>query len=311
MIFEFTRPVAAGYFQCDLSVRKPPYDHERQAALLYMTSGQGVWTLGQWKFPVRRGDMFAIPRGLQASGELNPARPVGYYYCYFELMENATGANLTWPWDLGPEVNRYLEQATMPCASGPFRPEVAGLFRTLQYELGKNSSISQLAAKAQLTLLGVNFGRMLALNAVAVRLPEIQEAVAVRSITTSLPEPVARAVDYVQSRLDQELSLAELAGVARCSERRFVDVFRGATGMSPMAFVRERRVREAKRLLMSGLSVKDVANRLNFADAHHFSRVFRQTTGISPTEYVAGKPPLRQRPSGEFSMAPSAAPSTH
>ena len=70
-----------------------------------------------------------------------------------------------------------------------------------------------------------------------------------------------------------------------------------------MDYVRERRIFEAQKLLVQGVAIKAVANRLNFADGHHFSRVFRQKTGISPSEYVAGKAPLRQRFVGEFETA--------
>lgn len=310
MLFEFTRPVVAGYFQCDLSKTLPTRDTSTQAALLYMSSGEGTWTIGEWQFPVRRGDMFGIPVGLRASAELNLARPLGYYYCYFQLADGTPpGTTLNWPWDLAIDP-RYCREA--PCASGPFRPEVAGIYRTLQYELSRNTPVSQLAAKAQLMLLGVNFGRMLSLSSVITLGQSGRKTV--RSsrprLAPNMPEPVARVIDFVSHRLDQELSLPELAKVALCSERHLVDLFRTSTGLSPMAFVRERRIREAKRLLMQGLPVKDIATRLSFADSHHFSRVFRQTTGISPTEYAQGKAPLRQRPSGEFSMAPPSATGT-
>ena len=71
-----------------------------------------------------------------------------------------------------------------------------------------------------------------------------------------------------------------------------------------MAYVRERRIREAQRLLgKGGLSVKEVSGRLNFSDPQHFSRVFRQETGISPSEYASGAVPPRQRESGMYASA--------
>ena len=59
MLFEFTQPVVVGYFQCNLATRRPPVEPQRQGALLYVTSGEGTWTVGDWTFPVRRGDMIA------------------------------------------------------------------------------------------------------------------------------------------------------------------------------------------------------------------------------------------------------------
>ena len=300
MIFETTEPQTAGYFQCDLSTQRPPRDIQRNAGLLYVASGQGVWQVGSWKFPVRRGDLFAIPAGMTAAAELNPSRPLGYYYCFFGVNAPAPSEDLAWPWNLGPQLGLDL-RSTEPCASGPFRPELAANFRAIQYELSRKTADAVVAARAQLTILGISFARMLALKAAqdipishGHSLPDIPYG-------KGLPEPIACVLDYVVAHLEKDLSVKDLASVARCSERRLVDIFRNAVGTSPMAYVRERRVFEAQKLLVQGLAIKDVANRLNFADSHHFSRVFRQKTGISPSEYAAGKAPLRQKFVGEFS----------
>jgi AraC-like DNA-binding protein len=290
LLFEHTRPSYAGYFQCDIPAERKPRDPATEASLLYVTSGQGVWTIGEWSFPVSRGDMFAIPCGMAAKADLNVSRPLGYYYVNFSADEKAPGS-LGWPWELPAGVNI----ATAPRASGPFRPEIASRFRALQDELRRDSSTANIAARAHLMLLGVYFFRMLTTgNRTSGRQAPLGR---------TLPEPVARVVDYVLGRLDKDLSLGELAGVAGLSERRFVDIFREVMGQSPMAYVRDRRVREAQRLLTHGVTIKDVANRLNFADTQHFSRVFRETTGITPTDYASGKAPIKQRPTGEFNRA--------
>ncbi len=303
MLFESTEPLTSGYFQCDLSTQRPPRDVQQHAGLIYVASGQGVWQVGEWKFPVRRGDLFALPAGRTASAELNPSRPLGYYYCFFGTTSPANSGELAWPWNLGPQLDL---SASAPCASGPFRPELAANFRAIQYELGRKTVDAIVAARAQLTILGISFARMLALKT-AQEIPDINSigpgghsALQV-PYGKGLPEQIACVLDYVVAHLESDLSVKDLANVARCSERRLVDIFRNAVGTSPMAYVRERRVFEAQKLLVQGLAIKDVANRLNFADSHHFSRVFRQKTGISPSEYAAGKAPLRQKFVGEFS----------
>ena len=308
MLFEVTQPWAAGYFQCDLSKVRPPRDFERHAGLLYVASGVGEWTVGAWKFPCRRGDLFCIPAGLRASADVHPSRPLGYYYCYFDIPDGFAGQNgdacsLDWPWKLG-QTDDY--SPLVPCASGPFRPELAANFRAIQYELSRKSAEANCAARAHLTILGVSFARMLELKVRAQNQPAPNSqsaAPGVLPLGKGLPESVACVVDYVQSHLATGLSVSELASVARCSERRLVDVFRNAVGTSPMDYVRERRIFEAQKLLGLGLTIKDVANRLNFAASHHFSRVFRQKTGITPSEYAAGAAPLRQRFIGEFETA--------
>jgi AraC-like DNA-binding protein len=297
MLFMHVRPVAAGHFQCDLHTNVVRRDVARHAGFLYVSSGAGKWTFGKNHFPVRRGDLIAVPVNVEVSAQLEDNRPLGYYYCHFELPAGAPPeCSLSWPWDLsllpGPK-------PPSPIAAGDFRPEIAGHFRALQYELGRldQGDDAQLAAHAHLMLLGATFCRMLAPGCI-----ERTHSSASAGVPTGkgLPEPVACAVDYILAHLDKSLSLAELARVACCSERRLVGIFRQSLGTPPMSFVRQRRVHEAQRLLLDGLPIKDIANRLNFADSHHFSRVFRQTTGISPTEYAAGQAPSRDLASGVF-----------
>ena len=285
MLFERTRPLVSGYFQCDLSTMRPPRDPERHAGLFYITSGEGVWTVGDWKFPCKRGCMFALPIGLRASAELSPTRPLGYYYCFFET-DGTPDPALKWPWTMGVPIQER------PFVMSEFRPELGAHFRAIQYELSQQTVLGVSAARAQLHMLGVEFARMLSLGA------QEPGSVAARAL---IPETVARVVDFVNEHLQKDMSLPELAEVARCSERRLADLFRQSMGVSPMAWVRGQRIREAQRLLTQGLAVKEIANRLNFADSHHFSRAFRQSMGISPTEFAAGKTPLKLRE--EFARA--------
>ncbi|MCZ7649317.1 MAG: AraC family transcriptional regulator [Planctomycetota bacterium] len=309
MLFEQARPIAAGFFQSDHATRRPPLDPQRQAALVYVTSGDGTMRIGAWEFPMRRGDLFAVPQDAEFQPRLKTGSVLGFYFAYFELdpHRGAQGQHLGWPWDLGADLHVEIDAAEPPVAAGDFRPEVAGFFRQLQHELGRRLPAAGAAARAQLTLLGITFARLLAESHRKKEETRALAPVAPRGsgrFGRSVPEPVAKVMDYVQMHLDRELKLPELARVAGFSERRLIQVFRKSLGLSPMAYVRDRRVKEAERLLSQrGVTIKDVAARLNFADAHHFSRVFRQVTGISPSEFVRGRAPMLARQSGRFAVS--------
>jgi AraC-like DNA-binding protein len=63
-------------------------------------------------------------------------------------------------------------------------------------------------------------------------------------------------------------------------------LFRRATGMTPSRYLNELRIGQAKRLLGSrGFSVKEVGRQCGFNDPYYFSRLFRQITGVRPSEY--------------------------
>ena len=64
------------------------------------------------------------------------------------------------------------------------------------------------------------------------------------------------------------------------------EVVKKVTGMSTALYIKSEVVLQAKRLLVhTHLSVKQIADRLGFDDYAYFSRLFTQTTGITPTDF--------------------------
>jgi AraC-like DNA-binding protein/quercetin dioxygenase-like cupin family protein len=62
--------------------------------------------------------------------------------------------------------------------------------------------------------------------------------------------------------------------------------FRRETGLAPKRFLLELRIQRAKQLLLiSRLSVKEIAATVGFSDAHHFSRCFTERMGLSPLHW--------------------------
>ena len=67
-------------------------------------------------------------------------------------------------------------------------------------------------------------------------------------------------IEYIESNLDQDLSLVELARIADFSVSHFKPMFKQATGVPVHRFVMERRVERARVLLLEGRhSITDIA----------------------------------------------------
>ena len=95
-------------------------------------------------------------------------------------------------------------------------------------------------------------------------------------------------IEYVRAHLDHDIPLADLASVAGMSPHYFTELFRKSTGQTPHQFVLAERVERAKRLLRNPkLTAIDVAILVGFADASHFTKVFRRTVGVTPSRYRA------------------------
>jgi AraC family transcriptional regulator len=97
-----------------------------------------------------------------------------------------------------------------------------------------------------------------------------------------------RLVDYIETHIDQDLSLAQLAAVAGYSVSHLKPLFRNATGMPIHRFVMERRVERARLLMGEGrMRMTDIALAAGFAHASHMARCLRRFLGISPAEIAA------------------------
>ncbi len=69
------------------------------------------------------------------------------------------------------------------------------------------------------------------------------------------------------------------------SEKQLNEIVSSKTGLSVSALIHQQVILEAKRLLNTGMSSKEVAFALNFEDPAHFSKFFKTQTGITPSDF--------------------------
>jgi AraC family transcriptional regulator len=96
---------------------------------------------------------------------------------------------------------------------------------------------------------------------------------------------LARIESFIEEHLDQPISVAALAGRVNLSVWHFVRRFRASHGLSPHAFIVERRLTRALSLLaQSSLSIAEIALEIGMTHSH-FSRSFSNRFGVSPRDY--------------------------
>jgi AraC family transcriptional regulator len=99
-----------------------------------------------------------------------------------------------------------------------------------------------------------------------------------------------RLVDYVETRLDAELSLEELAQVAGISVPHLTTLFRRTMGQSVHAYVMERRVIRARGLLLGGRTgIAEAAAATGFAHQSHLARWMRRLLGVTPGQLLRAR----------------------
>ena len=92
-----------------------------------------------------------------------------------------------------------------------------------------------------------------------------------------------KVTDFINDKLDQDLSLAELASVAGLSRFHFARAFRRSTGMTPLQYLMQRRVERAKELLKNReLPLVEISLLAGFKNQSHFTTLFRKFTSLTP-----------------------------
>jgi AraC-like DNA-binding protein len=99
-------------------------------------------------------------------------------------------------------------------------------------------------------------------------------------------ERLAPVLSFIDSHLAEPLTSHDLARAAHMSRSHFFSFFQKHMGRSPMDYLKEARLAEARNRLLAGdakLSV--VSESTGFASSFHFSREFKRRFGVSPNDF--------------------------
>ncbi len=113
--------------------------------------------------------------------------------------------------------------------------------------------------------------------------PVVVAVAAARRVHAATPALAARAMQYIEAHLGENLNSGRLADALYVSRRTLERAIATALSCTPHELLLGVRMQVAERLLGEGMRVADVAERVGFVSAPHFSRTFKRYFGVSPS----------------------------
>jgi len=169
------------------------------------------------------------------------------------------------------------ETRDVAAARTPFDPAIAAALGRLLATLGDPVERALLAP--------------LAIEEVLLRLLRTEAAATVRRALGRGDDAgqILGAMAFMRAHATEPLTVSRVARQVAMSPSHFAHRFRSVARVSPMRYLRELRLEEARVMLLGGASrIAEVADRVGYGDAAHFAREFKRRFGISPSAYALG-----------------------
>jgi len=100
-------------------------------------------------------------------------------------------------------------------------------------------------------------------------------------------QAVERVREYLHDHYAENVSLNRLAEIAELSAFHLCRIFTHEVGLPPHRYQTQVRIAQAKRLLICGVPLQQLALEVGFSHQSHFGRHFKQIVGVTPGRYVS------------------------
>ncbi|WP_307843424.1 helix-turn-helix domain-containing protein [Streptomyces sp. B15] len=265
-------PFAIGTFDTIGPLSRAAYPHRHTFyEIAYVTRGSGTHVIDLRRWPLRPPHLCFI-----APGQSHHWQQRQQVHGCVVLFDEAF--LLAHPEDR--ELLRRLSTHPSLPLSGPAAARVDGLLSAMRTEYGEAQRGMRSVLQAYVHILLVH----------ADRLPAQEHPDGTPDAEAAGSRPAAVAGQFV--RLLERPGAAAARTVSACagelgvSTGHLTAAVRAATGCTPGQLIRHAQVLEAKRLLDgTGMTVRQVAREVGFADPAYFCRFFRRETGASPGEF--------------------------
>lgn len=224
----------------------------------YFLQGRGSFLNGGSRYAIEGGSLFLTrPEVLHSITAEDLNAPVTYYAVLFRLEHEEEAREL---------MNSYLSDGKV------YR--IGTNYRFFFEELKEKSMSDHILLKKSAEHQFLSF------------LYQLSDGLARFHYGSESNVHIEKALHILQKSVLHQLTLRELADRLQLSEAYLVRLFHRKMKLTPMKYFRKLKIEAAASMLINTqLPIYQISRRLSFYSEFHFSKVFKQVTGCSPTEY--------------------------
>ncbi|MBQ6876391.1 MAG: helix-turn-helix transcriptional regulator [Lachnospiraceae bacterium] len=226
--------------------------YPNEFVMVLVLDGETEYIVNHRKYIARKDDLVIFPPQIMRSGRTNPKNPWSFISIIFrmELDEDARAffnkSILIWN-DMKDSAGKLFQDASK-----------AWTGKNPLYRIKCNLLVTEILYKIILSEMPYH------------NVPHIKK--------------LEKTRNFIQENFRNELSIEELANSIDMSVSYFRRLFHEAYGYSPMQYIMDLRIENARDLLLSGeVNVTEAARLSGFEDIYYFSALFKRKTGFTPT----------------------------
>jgi AraC family transcriptional regulator of arabinose operon len=225
--------------------------------LQYITDGEGFLELSDNVYRLKKGDLFYLPKNKIVRYYAKKDNP----YTYFWIGVDGANASKLIGWC------GLSEKTPIKLIDGDLSP----IFISIHNALSKSCLSGYVGANAKMIEL------------VSILLStEDENNKTLKNVSVNYVE---KAITFIQDNFGKDINVTEIARVVGLKRNYFCGVFKKYTGSSPVDYLMNYRINQAKLMLSHGMNVTETAINCGFNSPSNFGAQFKRIVGMTPFAY--------------------------
>lgn len=233
--------------------------HPDLCEIIYVAGGEGEFTINGENFAAARGDLFIINQNVPHAEKSSVKKPMETYFCGINNINiKGLAENCILSDDICPHV-----------PAGKYQYKIESFLTDIFQECKSQVLGYELICEGLLTSLILLIYRVVSTSQ--------------KTASTPLSEKIR---EYIDANYVKNLSLSSIARDLYISRDYVSHSFKNDVGISPINYLINLRIEQAKKLLLyTDKPLAEIAPLVGYENPSHFTQTFKKLTGMSPRQF--------------------------